>query len=437
MERNMKRSITSAIVAGALLVGVACSGGGGVTPATKVDVPTVSGKSPGTFKISPMIKTAILPASAMTSRTPSSTIVPQSWSQIPGTASQVTAGADGSIWVLSDQPAGPDKNIWHYSGGSWSNVGGLAAQIAVGPDGKLWAANSNGNVFFYTGGVWTGIGGGAGALAPLADGSLVVSSATGGAAGNHALWHYSGGTWTQLPGSGASVYASVDAGARTLPGGTLQPGGFFIVNGAGNIYYQNPDTSFVQIPAQASGLASATGGLFGFGYPANAGGNSIYYYDLDAPATGWVAETGAGLSFSQNLNTLYVIATNDGIFQTAIETPSPSPTASATPTASPTATPTPVPLIVNPNPISLLQSGASTVSVTEAGFSGSITAVSGDTNILTATSPATMTAGAATVNINAVTSGSTTLTVSDGTQTVIVPVHVTITGVVINKAGKH
>jgi len=37
------------------------------------------------------------------------------------------------------------------------------------------------------------------------------------------------------------------------------------------------------------------------------------------------------------------------------------------------------------------------------------------------------------VVVNALTSGSTTLTVSDGVQQVVVPVHVTITGVIISK----
>lgn len=426
----MKRSITSAIVVGALLVGAACSGGG-VSPQTgsKIRMATPKSVSPALVKAAPMVRTPIQPASAMTGRHPAGAIVPQNWTAIPGSASQVTAASDGSIWVLSDQPAGPDKYIWHYAAGTWTNIPGAASQIAVAPNGTLYAINSSGGIYAYSAGSWSSPGGGAKSIATLSDNSIVVVSNAG--SGDQGLWHNNGTSWEQLNGAGVGVYGSRETVGHTVGGDPVNPGGVYILNNAGEIYYENTDNSFAQFPDHASALASLPGGLFALGSGGiSASGNPIYYFDLDAP--GWTAQTGSGVSFAIGLdNELYVVSGDGAIYETDTGTPAPTPT--------PTATPTPGnPLAVEPNPISLTQTGASSVTVTENGFNGSITAVSSDTGVLTVTaSPVTMTAGTATVNVDAVASGSTTLTVSDGTQTVVVPVHVTITGVIISTSTNH
>ena len=118
----MKRSISSAIVAVALLAGVACSSaGGGLTPQTgaKITLPPKS-VSPAAIKVAPMASTAIEPASAMLSRRPATAANPASWAQIPGEGSEISAAADGSIWVLAAGTG--DRAIWHYSGGTWTNI---------------------------------------------------------------------------------------------------------------------------------------------------------------------------------------------------------------------------------------------------------------------------------------------------------------------------
>ncbi len=437
----MKRSVTSALVAVALLAGVACSGGGGVTPGSgpKVSMTTPKGVSPALIKAAPMAKTVIQPASAMLTRHPATAIVPQSWSQIPGAATAVTAGGDGSIYVLSDQPSGADKYIWRYNAGTWTNIPGLASEIAVSGNGTLYAVNSGGGIFAYTG-TWANLGGGAGSVAVASDNSVYVTS---NGSGDQPIWHYASGSWTQAPGSGVYLAGSVDTTSHVIGGNTLAPNGIYILNSAGAIYYLNADNSFAQLPANASIVASRPGGLFALGSGAiNPGGNQLFYFDLDTP--GWSVQTGAAVSIAVGLgNVLYAISGSGGIYQTNTGTPTPGPTPTATPTATPTSTPTSTPtasptpgaaLVVSPNPISLTQTGNAGISVSETGFNGSITAVSGDTNIFTVGSPATMSGGSATLVINALTAGSTTLTVSDGTQQTVVAVHVTLTGVVINKA---
>ena len=220
-----------------------------------------------------MASTTILPASAMTSKHPAAGIQGFGWSQLPGSASQVAAAADGAVWVLSDSPAGPDKFIWHYSGGTWTNVGGMASQIAVAPNGTLYAINSGGGTYAYSGGSWTALGGGASAITTVADNSIFVL--TNSSTGDRAIWHNVAGTWSQAPGSGTALYGSIDPGSHANGGGTISPGGLYIVNALGAIYYLNPAGGYVQLPGNASSIASTTnGGTFALAYPANPNGST-------------------------------------------------------------------------------------------------------------------------------------------------------------------
>ncbi|HEY5258933.1 MAG TPA: hypothetical protein VIJ12_11215 [Candidatus Baltobacteraceae bacterium] len=254
---------------------------------------------------------------------PQSAIQGANWTQIPGSASFAAAAPDGSLWVLSDQPSGPDKYIWHYASGAWTNISGLASRIAVAPNGTLYAINSGGGTYSYSGGTWSGLGGGATGITIAADGSVYVLS-NGNAAGNdQAIWHNVGGTWSQVPGSGVSIAGTLDTGTYAQSGGTVSPNGFYIINSQGIIYYENAGGTFVQLPANASALAPTTvGGVFALGYPANAAGNSIYYYDLNNP--GWSSVAGAGVSISSAAGELYVISSSGGIYSTPVTTTAPA-----------------------------------------------------------------------------------------------------------------
>lgn len=366
----MKRQIASALIVAALLAGVACSGGGNrLTPQTapKITLTTPKSVSPASIKAPPMAATAQLPASAMTSRRPDTSVNPPSWGSILGTGTEVAGANDGSIYVLSDLPAGPDKYIWRYHASAWTNIPGLASHIAVAPDLTIYAVNSGGGVYAYAGGNWTSLGGGATAVAAAADSSVFVTS--NGGSGDQAIWHYSAGAWTQAPGSGVSLAGSSDTNTHVVNGQTIRAGGIYVLNAIGNIYYLNTDNSFAQIPGTAVRVAETPGGLYALGgttiLPT---GNPLYYFDLDAAV--WTQEDGAGVSISMGSgNVLLAISATGGIYLSSTnpptiapsptdsptatpsesptplvtETPSPTPSPSPTPTATPTATPTPVP----------------------------------------------------------------------------------------------
>lgn len=302
----MYKRILATAIATAMLS--ACSGGPSTQALPHLNTP--SSTSPAKIAAAPMAKTAIQPASAMSGRTPANTITSLGWSQLPGTATGVVAAADGSIWVLSDQPAGPDKFIWHYVSGTWTNIDGLATQLTVAPNGTLYAINSGGGVYAYSG-TWSALGGGASSVAAASDNTVYVVSNAG--SGDQAIWHNAGGTWSQVSGSGVSIVGGTDASSHTTANGTLVPGGLYVVNAQGSIYYRNPDDSYVQIPGSASQVAPANGGLFAIG-----GGGVLYYYDLDGQ--NWSAPGGSGTAIADALGALYVLSANGSIYTSAAPT---------------------------------------------------------------------------------------------------------------------
>ncbi|HEX5274561.1 MAG TPA: tectonin domain-containing protein [Candidatus Rubrimentiphilum sp.] len=318
----MKTLRFSFIALGIAILVAACSGKNIPVRGTP-QLPTPQSVSPAKIAAAPMARTAILPSSAMQSpvRTQSD-IQGLNWTAIPGSATQVAAASDGSLWALSDQPSGPDKYIWHYANGAWSNITGLASQIAVGPDGTLYAINSGGGTFAYSAGNWTGLGGGSSAITAAADGSIYVLS-NGGSGPDRAIWHNVNGVWSQLAGSGTAIDASWDSGSYSAGGSAVASGGVYIINSVGGIYYENPDMTFSVLPGSASAIAATTsGGVFVLGYPSNSSGNSIFYYNYSSGT--WTSESGAGVSLAANGSNLYVVGASGGIYQSPI-TPAATP----------------------------------------------------------------------------------------------------------------
>ena len=269
---------------------------------------------------------------AMSLRKPQSQIQALSFTQLPGAAVLVAASPDGTFWVLSTSglPTG-DKFIYHYVNGNFVNVPGAATRLAVGPTGTVWALNAAGGIYYLnSGGAFTGIAGGARELSIAADNSVyVISSVPGGPAGN-GIYHYAytgspaSGTWTQLPGAGVTVSASIDNGAYSNILGVnnssinITPGGFYVTNAQGGIYYYNLTTGWVQLAGGAVALApTASGGLFALGDP-GAYQHGIYYNDLKTGQ--WTAMQGAAVSLSANATAVYAVGAAGGIYESSLLT---------------------------------------------------------------------------------------------------------------------
>jgi virginiamycin B lyase len=268
--------------------------------------------SPGSVPAPPMARTAIQPSSVMMSvRHPSNDIQGLAWVQLPGGAIAVAASPDGSIWALSSLGGGADRAIWHYANGAWTNVPGAAARLAVGPDNALWAVNAAGGIYRYDGSSWSTLAGGASDISVGADGSVYVISNQGGGPYGRGIWRYANGAWSQLPGAADRIAASWDTGAYAI--GNIEPGGFYVTNAPGGIYYYNASAmSFSEIPGAALQVAPTTsGGLFALGDPSNPA-HGIYYNDLFSG--NWSLQAGAGVSVATAGDRVYAVGAAGGIY---------------------------------------------------------------------------------------------------------------------------
>jgi len=323
---NVFRTIPTRLRLAALTLAVAFAAGcGSHSQIPALDATsTGAARSPALAPPAPMARTTVLPASAMlaTTKKPDIAMQAASYSQIPGSASFAAASADGSLWVLSDLPNGPDKYIWHYSNATstWTNISGLASRLAIAPDGTMYAINSGGGIYKWDGTAWSGVGGGASDITVDYDGSLFVISNGGTPGTDRPIWHYSGGTWTQSQGAGVRLISSWwDTKSYGWLGGAA--GGMYVLNAAGNIYHEVAGTAgFVQLPGQATELAvTSEGGYYVLGYPRSAAGNIIYYFDLDSSSGTYAQQPGAGTSITTNSSSLYVISASGGIYSSPVK----------------------------------------------------------------------------------------------------------------------
>ena len=300
---------------------VASCAGHGMTPAGSFAIPsTPQSISPADVPVAPMTKERG-PAMQSSAIKPMDAIGPIVFQPISGTGSFVAAAQDGSVWVLSDQPAGPDKFIYHYVNGVWTQASGKASRLAVAPDGTLYAINSLGGAYKYTAGsdTFTSLGGGCSDITVAADGTVYVLSNGGGS--DKAIWHYVNGNWTQASGSGVRIAGNWDTQTYTInnSGGSVAPGGFYILNSAGNIYYENTSGTFALLPGAASAIApTKNAGIFVLAYPASAGDTPIFYFDLDAQ--NYTQPGGAAVSLSTNTSYVYAANSTNNLYYSPVTT---------------------------------------------------------------------------------------------------------------------
>jgi hypothetical protein len=67
---------------------------------------------------------------------------PSSFSMLPGAATDIAVGANGSPWLVGTNTVPGGHPIYHWTGSSWAAVSGGAVTIATGPDGTPWIINS-------------------------------------------------------------------------------------------------------------------------------------------------------------------------------------------------------------------------------------------------------------------------------------------------------
>jgi hypothetical protein len=135
--------------------------------------------------------------------------------QVPGAATNVSIGADGSVWKIGADPNGPYGNHiyrWNDTTSSWTAFDGAGIRIAVGPDGLPWILTNGGGIWRFSDSdfSWHQVPGLATDISIGADGSVwVIGTDPYGPYGNHIYrWNDTTASWTQYP--GAALRIAVD-----------------------------------------------------------------------------------------------------------------------------------------------------------------------------------------------------------------------------------
>jgi hypothetical protein len=202
------------------------------------------------------------------------------WTPLPGGASDVAVGADGSVWIVGTGTVPGGYSIYHWTGSSWSAVPGGAISIAVGPDGSPWVTNATNHIYHWAGTGWVVYPGAATDVAVGADGSVWVVG-TGRVPGGYSIYHWTGSGWSVVPGGAINIAVGPD-------------GSPWVTNATNHIYHW-AGTGWVVYPGAATDVAvGADGSVWVVGTGTVPGGYSIYHWT----GSGWSAVPGGAISIA-------------------------------------------------------------------------------------------------------------------------------------------
>ncbi|WP_152683849.1 galactose oxidase-like domain-containing protein, partial [Pseudarthrobacter siccitolerans] len=83
------------------------------------------------------------------------------WIGLPGSASDIGVGANGTAWVIGTDPTPGGHGIHYWTGNGWQGIDGGAERIAVDNQGLPWVVNNAGKIFRREGNLWIGLPGSA------------------------------------------------------------------------------------------------------------------------------------------------------------------------------------------------------------------------------------------------------------------------------------
>ena len=198
----------------------------------------------------------------------------------PGAATDISQGADGSVWIIGTNPVSGGYGIYRWTGSGWAREPGGAVSIAVAPDGTPLIINSAHQIYVWTGRGWARAPGAARDIAVGADGSLWVIG-TNPVAGGYGIYEWTGSGWSRVPGGAVSI--------ALAPDGTA-----LILNSAHQIYVWN-GSGWLHAPGAARDIAvGADGSLLVIGTNAVPGGYGIYRWN----GSGWSRMPGGAVDIT-------------------------------------------------------------------------------------------------------------------------------------------
>lgn len=141
------------------------------------------------------------------------------WHTLAGGASDISIGADDSVYVISNAPGnGSGRAIWRYANGAWSQLPGSAVRVAASWDagsyprnvvpGGIWFVEAQGGLYYYSpASGLNAVPGSALMVSPTENGGLFALGFAANVDGNHQIYYRDlvTGNWRGQSGNAVSI----------------------------------------------------------------------------------------------------------------------------------------------------------------------------------------------------------------------------------------
>ena len=195
---------------------------------------------------------------------------PDRFKQLPGSATDIAVGADGSAFMIGTSPCIPlGCGIYKFDGSDWRQVQGQGVRIAVDPQGNPWVVDRQARIFRMVNGRFVQLSGNATDIGIGADGSAFVVGTAPCNEYGCGIYKFDGSNWQAIAGRDArGVRIAVDP-----------HGNPWVVNRIGGIF-RMINGNFVQVPGTATDVGvGSDGSVFTVGSrPLSEFGNGLYKF---------------------------------------------------------------------------------------------------------------------------------------------------------------
>ena len=128
------------------------------------------------------------------------------WKQIPGKATDIGVGADGTVWIIGSKAVYGGFEIFKWTGTAFVKIPGAAVRIDVDPNGNPWVVNAFGNIYRWKNNKWENLPGLAKDISVGTKGSVWIIG-TNAIEGGYGIyrWNKNNNNWDMIPGGATTI----------------------------------------------------------------------------------------------------------------------------------------------------------------------------------------------------------------------------------------
>jgi len=233
------------------------------------------------------VKARNAPGTSAASNQASAIPSPVNFTAKPGTATDISVGANGSVWSIGTASVSGGHPVQTWSGSPSTMVSGGAVAIAVDQNGNPWILHSRHQISHWTGSKFIAVTGTATDISVGASGA-VWAVGTSPATGGFQVFKWTGSKWPVVSGAGA-VAIAVDT-----------KGNPYIVTSAHKIEHWTGST-WAAVTGSATDIAVGKNGtIWDVGTTAVSGGYPVYKWSGSA----WTKSSGVAVKVAVDPNGL-------------------------------------------------------------------------------------------------------------------------------------